>query len=134
MILITRPDKPLAYAPKGTTTRKPSLEIVSSGIETLYVFYRLLVNELLSVTLRCKELVYGSLSSNQVKPPVSWDVSSLKEWLIGQLSQMFHGKSFSISVNLFEQGCDRYEYALMVAYNAEKLAQLGSHSPEFLHL
>lgn len=75
--------------------------------------------KLLSVTLRYKELVF-ELSTNYVEPPPSWDVTSLERWLIGQLSQMFVGKSFSISTDLFEQGCDRYECTTMVVSDAEK--------------
>jgi len=120
MILIARPDKPLARTPKGTIMRKLSLEIYSGDIEILYVFYHIRASKLLSVTFRYEELVLESSSRNHVEPPPSWDVTSLKGWLIGQLSQMFAGKSLSISTDLFEQGCDRYECKTMVAYDAEK--------------
>lgn len=114
--------------------RKPSLEIYSGDIEILFVFYHIRENRLLSVTFRYEELVLESSSKHHVEPPPSWDVTSLKGWLIGQLSQMLAGKSLSISTDLFEQGCDRYEYAFTVAYNVQKLVQLGSLIPEFPHL
>lgn len=45
MILIARPDKPLARTPKGTIMRKPSLGIYSDDIEILYVFYHIRGNK-----------------------------------------------------------------------------------------
>ena len=69
-----------------------ALKNYSNEIEALYALHRILVVKLFSVAPRYEELASKSSSRNQVEPPLSWDVISLKEWLIGQLSQMFAGK------------------------------------------
>ena len=129
MIMMVRPDKPLPRTPKGTIMHRLALKNYSNEIEALYALHRFLVVKLFSAAPRYEELASKSSSRNQVEPPLSWDVISLKEWLIGQLSQMFAGKVFSTSADLFEQGCDRYEYTSIVEHNTNKFAQFGSHIP-----
>jgi hypothetical protein len=42
-----------------------------------------------------------------VVPPESWDKETVKQWLVGQATQIHNGKEISASKDLFEQGFDR---------------------------
>ncbi|KAG6878054.1 putative NRPS-like protein biosynthetic cluster [Termitomyces sp. T159_Od127] len=88
MILITSKSKPLPRAGKGSIMRKLALKAYDVEIEKLYT------------------TVEGSTKGEDVIPPVTWEDEHLRTWLLEQAADIYPGKSFEVSRDLFEQGFD----------------------------
>ncbi|TCD65529.1 putative PKS/NRPS-like protein biosynthetic cluster [Steccherinum ochraceum] len=88
MILVTKPDKPMQRAAKGTVMRKLILASYANEIQRLY------------------ETIESSTDANGVQPPQDWNVESIETWLVLHATSIGQGKEPSATVDIFEQGFD----------------------------
>ena len=108
MILVTDKTRPLPRAGKGTLMRKASLKEYHNEIETLLVFFFLVI-------LRRSTDMYGfryasvesTAKSESIAPPAVWDKAHITEWLLEHVRELNADKAIPPSVDLFEHGFDR---------------------------
>lgn len=93
-ILVTYPDKPLPCTAKGTVVRKQAYLLYEAEIDGIYV---------------------AALDDGGTVPPKSWEVDDLKAWLIVSTKELV-GVDIKESVDLFEQGADRYGSVFLILY------------------
>lgn len=106
---MTHPEKPLPRAAKGTVVRPQTIALYADEIEALYV--SLVLHHLCGLTNngfdRYRE-VEQSADTQSVAPPKEWNVEAVEAWL-GKLAASINGdKPISPSLDVFDQGFDRY--------------------------
>ena len=57
--------------------------------------------------------VESSARGEDVEPPSTWTQTDVRDWLLSQAEDINPGKSFLASADLFEQGFDRYGWAIL---------------------
>ncbi|KAL1690000.1 hypothetical protein GGG16DRAFT_103376 [Schizophyllum commune] len=89
LILITRKGKPLPRTEKGTVMRRLALQVYKDEIEKIY------------------EVIESHAQTGEqgVKPPASWDETSVAEWLAKHVRDIT-GREMDRTADLFEQGFD----------------------------
>ncbi|KAJ3543082.1 hypothetical protein NM688_g5900 [Phlebia brevispora] len=88
MILVTKPDKPLPRAGKGTVIRKQAIALYADEIDKLY------------------DTVADSSDSKGIAPPNSWEPAELEAWLTEHAAAVGCGHIPLPTVSLFDQGFD----------------------------
>ena len=91
MILVTSPDKPLLYTPKGTLRRKVTLGQYTEEIDALYS----------NVDESAQEDIPG---------PTDWSLVNTEEFVrkVIEKTMKISGQNLTESADLFEFGLDRY--------------------------
>jgi thioester reductase-like protein/acyl-CoA synthetase (AMP-forming)/AMP-acid ligase II len=89
MILVTRSDKPMLRAGKGTVNKKATVKLYEEEIDTLY------------------QTVEGSAKAgNDVPLPTSWTAEDVEEWLKVHAAAVNADKAVDPDADLFAQGFD----------------------------
>ncbi|OAX35330.1 acetyl-CoA synthetase-like protein [Rhizopogon vinicolor AM-OR11-026] len=89
MILVTREEKPMLRAGKGTVIKKETVKLYSEEINALY------------------EKVEGStIAGVEVPLPRSWTVEAVESWLLVHAAAANAGKAVDCHTDLFAQGFD----------------------------
>ncbi|KAI0698168.1 hypothetical protein BC835DRAFT_1413297 [Cytidiella melzeri] len=105
MIIVTDPARPFPRAPKGTVLKKQVMALYEDKINQLY------------------ETVENSTNMKDTKPPSSWDIPDLQSWLLEVSSSINDGQSVHPTLDLFQQGFDRYY--LIVSLRPELIIELS---------
>ncbi|KAF7305562.1 PKS-PP domain-containing protein [Mycena chlorophos] len=94
MILVTRKEKPMSRAPKGTVIRGATLKEYELEINALY--------ETLGTSHG-----HATGAGSDIAPPTSWSAASLEPWLLAHASSLqLSSTKINPATDLFQQGFD----------------------------
>ncbi|KAI0345580.1 acetyl-CoA synthetase-like protein [Trametopsis cervina] len=87
MIIVTDPKRPFPRAAKGTLLKKQLLALYETDIDRLY------------------ETVENSTNVKDTKPPRSWDLEDVEDWLL-EVASAVNDTPITASEDIFQQGYD----------------------------
>lgn len=116
MIIVTDPKRPFPRAAKGTIVRKQALALYEEDIENLYARLLCILNKKLIYSFARYQTVDDSTDARGIAPPESWDSSTVEAWLSRHSSALHDGGLVEPTVDLFDQGFDRYALYAMQKY------------------
>ena len=93
MITVTKPSKPFKYTAKGTPRRHVCIQDYADEIEALYN--------------RVEES-----SQVDIDPPLQWNRTNVHTFVQAVVRRVMQAPGLQDTEDLFQQGCDRYVWAL----------------------